>query len=122
MYISDGAFYCLGRKIHMKPKELIEQNIAKKLQASPDKAAAVNAVIELAITGDDGGTWTVDCTKPGGAVLAGSTGSAKLTVTMASADFVDLCEGRLNPQTAFLTGKVKVKGDIGLALKLGNIL
>jgi putative sterol carrier protein len=31
-------------------------------------------------------------------------------------------EGRLNPQAAFLGGKVKVKGDIALALKLGNIL
>ncbi|MDO8526862.1 MAG: SCP2 sterol-binding domain-containing protein, partial [Deltaproteobacteria bacterium] len=37
-------------------------------------------------------------------------------------DFVKLANGALNPQMAFLGGKLKVKGDMGLALKLGQIL
>ncbi|OGQ50483.1 MAG: hypothetical protein A3I09_01085 [Deltaproteobacteria bacterium RIFCSPLOWO2_02_FULL_47_10] len=106
----------------MKSKDIIEKEIAGKLKAKPEKAAAVNAIVELVITGADGGTWTVDCTKQGGAVSAGPAGNAKLTVTMTDSDFADMYSGKLNPQMAFLTGKVKVKGDIALALKLGNLI
>ena len=106
----------------MIAKEIIEKDISGKLKAKPEKAAAINAVIELVITGANGGTWTIDCTKPGGIVSSESSGSAKLTVTMADTDFVDMYQGKLSPQAAFLSGKVKVKGDMGLALKLGTIL
>lgn len=106
----------------MKTKEIIEVEIAKKLKSNPEKATAVNAIVELVITGDDGGTWSIDCTKAGGEVLKGSTDKAKLTVTMLDSDFLELYKGNLNPQKAFFSGKVKVKGDMGLALKLGNIL
>lgn len=106
----------------MLPKEIIEIKVAEKLKNSPEKASAVNAVVELNITGTSGGVWTIDCTKLGGEVKQGSSGDAKLIVTMTDSDFSDMYEGKLSPQSAFLTGKVKVKGDIGLALKLGNVL
>jgi putative sterol carrier protein len=106
----------------MTPKEIIENEIATKLKNKPERAASVGAVVELAITGANGGTWTIDCTKPGGEVKSGSAGAAKLIVTMADTDFVDMCAGKLNPQMAFLGGKIKVKGDISLALKLGQLI
>ncbi len=106
----------------MVPKEIIEKEIAKQLKADPKKAAVVNAIVELNITGKDGGVWTIDCTKAGGEVKTGSTGSAKLIVTMSDTDFVDLYNKKLNAMTAFMGGKIKVKGDMGLAMKLGNII
>lgn len=106
----------------MVPKDIIEKQIATKLSSKPEKASAVNAVIELDITGDAGGVWTIDCTKKGGEIKSGSTGSAKLVVTMKDSDFVDMYAGKLNPQMAFFSGKIKIKGDIGLAMKLGDLL
>jgi len=106
----------------MTPKEILEEEIALQLKKSPDKVKAVNSVVEFVITGPNGGTWTVDCTKQGGEIKNGSTGQAKLTVTVADTDFVDVYKGKLDPQTGFFSGKIKVKGDMGLALKLGNIL
>jgi putative sterol carrier protein len=41
---------------------------------------------------------------------------------MAETDFLDLVSGKLNGQMAFLTGKLKVAGDMGLALKLGSFI
>lgn len=103
-------------------KEIFEQKIPEKLQSKGDKIANINTIYEFNITGDGGGVWSIDLTDGKKAVTAGSTGQAKCTVTVASSDFSDIIEGKLNPQMAFMTGKLKVAGDMGLALKLGSIL
>ena len=41
---------------------------------------------------------------------------------MTAADFVEMMNGNLNAQMAFMSGKLKVAGDMGLALKLQSIL
>ncbi len=41
---------------------------------------------------------------------------------MAENDFLEMLSGKLNSQMAFMTGKLKVAGDMGLALKLGSFL
>ncbi|MGC9053156.1 MAG: SCP2 sterol-binding domain-containing protein [Candidatus Hydrogenedens sp.] len=40
---------------------------------------------------------------------------------MSASDFLDLVAGKLNGQTAFLTGKLKIQGDMTLALKLQSV-
>ena len=55
-------------------------------------------------------------------VAAGEAPSPNCTVSMAEGDFLDMVAGRLNGQMAFLTGKLKVAGDMGLALKLGSFI
>jgi len=104
------------------PKQYFEEKIAKKLQDKPDISKAVNSVYEFNITGDNGGVWTVDLTKEPGAVTAGSTGAAKCTVTAATGDFMNIVSGKMNPQMAFMSGKLKIKGDMGLAMKLQKVI
>jgi putative sterol carrier protein len=104
------------------PKQYFEEKIARKLQEKPELSKAVNAVYEFNITGDNGGVWTVDLTKEPGTVTPGSTGNAKCTVTCAAGDFVNVVSGKMNPQMAFMSGKLKIKGDMGLAMKLTKII
>lgn len=104
------------------PKEIFEVKIPEKLKTNADKLATNTAVYEFNITGDGGGVWTIDLSGADKKVVAGSTGAAKCTVTVAASDFSDMIDGKLNPQMAFMTGKLKVAGDMGLALKLGSIL
>ncbi|PIR20047.1 MAG: sterol-binding protein [Deltaproteobacteria bacterium CG11_big_fil_rev_8_21_14_0_20_47_16] len=104
------------------PKEILEQKIPEKLKAKPDKVKTVNALVNFDISGPTGGQWTLDCTSADACVKAGNDPAAKVTVLMTDSDFVSLIDGKLNAQMAFLTGKLKVKGDMGTALKLGNIL
>lgn len=103
-------------------KEVFQQQLPEKLRTKPEVCAAVNAVVVFDLSGDEGGTWTVDCTQPGGAVTEGGRENPKVTVLMAAADFLAMMGGALNAQKAFLTGKLKVKGDMGVALKLGQLL
>ncbi len=53
---------------------------------------------------------------------AGDDDAADVTLTASAADFEAMLEGELNPTTAFMSGKLSVDGDMGLAMKLGAAL
>jgi hypothetical protein len=103
-------------------KDVFEHHIPAKLQAKPDVVQKINAVYQFNISGPGGGAWTVDCTHPGGQVASGTNASAKCTVAATDADFLSIVNGKLNPQMAFMSGKLKIQGDMGLAMKLQQIL
>lgn len=103
-------------------KQVFEEKIATKIKTDPSKAKAIGALVVFHITGAQSGDWTLDCSKEPAVLAEGGTEGAKVEVTMSEEDFVKLANGGLNPQMAFLGGKLKVKGDMGLAIKLGQIL
>lgn len=105
----------------MTPQEYFEK-LPESLKTKTDKVASINAVYQFDIKGPNGGTWTVDLTAPGGKVTTGAAANANCTVTMEDENFVKLVTGQLNPQMAFMTGKLKVTGNMGLALKLATII
>jgi putative sterol carrier protein len=106
----------------MTPKEVFTEKLPGQLKEKGDEVTKVNAIYQFDITGDDGGKWWVDTTKSGGEVGEGENEGAKCTITMTDSDFIDMVEGKLNGQMAFMTGKLKIKGDMSLAMKLGNVL
>ena len=103
-------------------KDVFERHIPAKLQAKPDVVSKINAVYQFNIGGPGGGTWAVDCTQPGGKVQAGPAANARCTVAATDQHFLDIVNGRLNAQMAFMSGKLKIQGDMGLAMKLQQIL
>jgi hypothetical protein len=103
-------------------KDFFEQHIPAKLKAKPDVVSKINAIYQFVIAGPGGGSWSVDCTQPGGSVQAGTATGAKCTVSATDQAFLDIVNGRLNAQMAFMSGKLKIQGDMGLAMKLQQIL
>jgi len=55
-------------------------------------------------------------------VSPGTAAAARCTVAMTDADFLAVVNGKLNPQMAFMTGKLRIQGDMALAMKLQQIL
>jgi putative sterol carrier protein len=104
-------------------KDILETEIPKRITAKPEIAKDINAVIHFNITGNDGGTWTLDCTKAADWMSAGATGTPKMTITVSSDDFVKISAKQMNAQMAAMQGKLKFKPmDMGLAMKLGKLL
>ena len=108
--------------MYQNAKQVFEEKIATKVKTDPAKAKSIGALVVFHITGPAAPDWTLDCSKEPAVLTQGGTDGAKVEVTMSEEDFVNLANGNLNPQMAFLGGKLKVKGDMGLAIKLGLIL
>jgi putative sterol carrier protein len=107
----------------MTSKDILETEIPNALKAKPELGKEINSVIQFNITGDGGGTWTLDLTKDAGWVSSGAADAPKMTITCSNEDFVKIRQKQLNPQMAAMQGKLKFKPmDMGLAMKLGKLL
>lgn len=108
--------------MYQNAKQVFEEKIAVKIKTDPAKAKSIGALVVFHITGAAPADWTLDCSIEPATLAEGGVDGARVEVTMSEEDFVNLANGALNPQMAFLGGKLKVKGDMGLAIKLGQIL
>ncbi|HET8653745.1 MAG TPA: SCP2 sterol-binding domain-containing protein [Gaiellaceae bacterium] len=69
---------------------------------------------------DGAGTWKVDVDDGKVAVTEGG-GDADATISATEETFQDIASGDLNATTAYMTGKLKVRGDMGAAMKLSRL-
>ena len=84
-----------------------------------EQAKGVNAQIQYTLAGDGGGEWTI--TIADGEFKGVETGGVEkptLNVMMDADKFVEMANGDLDGRKAFLTRKLKVKGNIALAQKM----
>lgn len=96
--------------------------LPEKIAAMGDDAkTAVNAVFVFKVTGEGGGTWTLDAKNNVG-VRAGAEEGADCTIEIASEDWKTISENPASATQLFFTGKLKVSGNPMLATKLQKIL
>jgi putative sterol carrier protein len=86
----------------------------------PDKAGDSTARIQLDLTGDQGGAWLLDVAKRQCTVTEEKASKVDVTVTMDANDFVALYSNKLNPVQAFMSGRIKVAGNVGMVMQLLN--
>ena len=82
------------------------------------KAAGLNASYLFDISG--AGKWTVRVENGKVSVREGE-GEADTTISASDEMFVKIVNGEQNPTSAFMTGKLKVSGDLGNAMKLQQL-
>ena len=69
---------------------------------------------------DGAGQWVVRV-DDGKVDVTEGTGEADTTITTNEENFLAISRGELNPTTAYMTGKLKIKGDMGAAMKLQKL-
>ncbi len=98
------------------PKEFFEKVLPKRFK--PDKAAGIDVTVQINIIGPNGGDWVVTIKNQKLELEEGIHPSPTLELKMAETDYMDMVNGEMSGEKAFLTGKLRFKGNITLALKL----
>ena len=102
----------------LSPDQVFEQ-MPQYFQA--DKAGNTNATIAFDLTGESAGRYWIkihDGTAESG---KGEIENPNLTLTADANDFIKIIFGQLDPTAAFMQGKLKIKGDMGLAIKFQSM-
>ena len=86
----------------------------------PEKAGAAKALIQLNLTGEDGGIFVLDIANGQCQIREEEIKNPDVTVTMKADEFAALYHNQLNPVQAFMSGKIKVSGNVGLVMQLLN--
>lgn len=84
----------------------------------PEKAPGLNAVIQFKFTGAEAGDWYAEVKDGAVKVEKGLHPSPKMTLTADSGDYLKIFTGELDGMKAFMEGKLKLSGDLNLAMKL----
>jgi len=100
----------------------IFDELTKKISSTPDLVKQINGVYQFDLT-KDGKTqqWFVDLKNGKGSVGQGKHEKAEVTLSTNDDDFVGMMTGKANSQQLFMQGKLKIKGNMGLAMKLNKL-
>ena len=87
----------------------------------PEKAGSTAAVIQFDLTGDNAGKWFIKIADGHATSGQGEVEVPNLTFLADSRDFVKIFTNQLDPTAAFMSGKLKIKGDMGLAIRMQSM-
>jgi putative sterol carrier protein len=100
------------------PQEIFD---AMESRFLPEQARDLNAVVQFDLSGEGGGQWHIVIANGGLTVNRGAAPAPTMVFSASAADYVAIINGDLNPMTAFMQGKVRLRGDMALAMRLPNL-
>jgi len=87
----------------------------------PEAAGGMCATYQLELNGDGGGRWQVVVEEGKCELREGAAAEPDTTISMSAEDFQALIERRLDAAEAYAAGRVQVRGNLWLAMQLGEI-
>jgi putative sterol carrier protein len=103
----------------MPDAKQVFSEIETRIKAKPEKAAGLNVTYQVDLTGE---SWTLRIADGAASVTPGPAQNPNTTLIASTDDWMNIATGKLNPVTAFMQQKLKVKGDMGMAMKLQGLL
>jgi putative sterol carrier protein len=87
----------------------------------PERSVGIDAIVQFDLQGDQGGEWVVSIQDQTCQVEQGKTEDANLTFSAQAQDALDVLSGKTDPMGAFMRGKLRLAGDMGLAMRLAKL-
>jgi putative sterol carrier protein len=84
-------------------------------------AKGLNATFQWELSGDEPGKWALQFVDGACTLIEGGVEKPNVNFKLSSADWLAITSGKLNPMNAFMTGKMKMDGDMGLAMKVQSL-
>jgi putative sterol carrier protein len=94
--------------------------ISDMIREDPETVRRFGAACKFALSGEGARTFVVDM-HPGNPRVIDGDGEAQCTIKMPASEFIKLAERQANPRALFFSGKLRVKGDFRLAMKLNKL-
>src|SRR5437868_14948058 len=106
-----------------EPRSVTPQEVFDGMRKSfrAEKAKGVNVRYQFDLSGPNGGGWFIDVNDGKFKMARGRIDNPNVTFVTSDKDWVALSNGDLGGTGAFLTGRLKIRGDHGLAKTLGEI-
>ncbi|NCF65809.1 MAG: SCP-2 family sterol carrier protein [Chloroflexi bacterium] len=95
-------------------------NMGDRFQA--DKAGDLDLTIFFDLTGDSAAQWHASIANGELSYGEGSVDSPTATLSMDADEFEAMSKGELNPMMAFMSGKIKVDGDLNAVMKFQSLV
>jgi putative sterol carrier protein len=90
-------------------------------KAASQNLAGVDAVILFDLAGEGGGQWTATAAEGTLSLAEGAPASPQVTIRFSADDFLALMNGEMNPIAAFMQGRIRVEGDVSVAMRLQSL-
>jgi len=102
------------------PKEFMDTVLPEKV-SDPEKLKGIDVTVQFQISGDNGGDWVLEIKDQKAEIREGTVENPKITLKMKDVNYIKLVNGELSGQKAFMTGKLKFKGDMNAGMKLQKL-
>jgi putative sterol carrier protein len=109
----------MTKEIFMPTVTEVFEQMPKQFDAS--KAKNANFSIQFDLSGDNGGKWFAKIADGKCDTGQGDIDGPTATIRMDATDYVKMTSGELNPMAAFMSGKVKVEGDLSAVMQLQSL-
>jgi putative sterol carrier protein len=124
-FLSIGGAICLGAAMAAAASHIdsTPQDVFDAMRGSfqPAKAKGVHARYQWDLSGPNGGQWWIEVNDGTYKMGKGKISDPSVTFRASDKDWVAICHDQLSGTWAYLTGRLKVRGDQGVARKLGEI-
>lgn len=104
------------------PATTVREYMDRIADVDPSRIESVDGVFLFDLSGEGGGKWAVIVKEGQVEIEEDGTTPADVTIAMTTPDFIALSNGQLNPVAAFMQGKIKVSGNMALAMQMQSLL
>ncbi|KAM3939370.1 hydroxysteroid dehydrogenase-like protein 2 [Leptodactylus fuscus] len=118
-----SAAFKEGKSVASSSKGPVEETFRLIEKSINEEAVkSVQGVYQFVLAGSEESTWYMDLKNKGEVGKGEPPVKADVVMSMDSEDFVKMFTGKMKPTMAFMSGKLKIKGNMGLAMKLEALL